>query len=76
MASHYYAECASGKSRASRTGTLKTGIRAVVASWQGACHTTLYDKDGVTYVRVHLALWGGKGTSKLIYDGPVGEYAP
>lgn len=68
---HFFTECQGNGSPTSRNGTLKSGVRAVVASWHGACHVRMYDKDGVTHVHVTLGRWSGAGIERTIYDGPV-----
>jgi hypothetical protein len=74
---HFYGKI-DGKARthASRLGTKASGLSTVVASWEGAVSVELMHRDGRDWAVVCLEPWHGKGVTKCIYSGPVGEYKP
>lgn len=71
---HFYGTV-DGRARtiATRTGTKKSGLRTIAASWAGAVHVCLSDQNGVTHAVVELIPWEGSGTRRLLYAGPVHE---
>lgn len=55
-----------------RLGTNNSGLTTIAGSWSGAVRTDLYvNSEGIDCARISLTLWEGKGTKRLIYDGPV-----
>lgn len=56
---------------ASRLGGADSGLTTIAAGWQGAVRVHLSDKNGVDMVQVSLVPWGGQGTYKVLYNGPV-----
>lgn len=65
------------RGKASRLGDTKSGVRTVAASWSGAVEVLIFNRAGHDWVQVSLVPWGGKGTSRTIYDGPTsGEQTP
>ena len=46
-------------------------VRAVVASWQGAVATYMYEDHGEIRVRVTTTPWQGQGQYQLLFDGPL-----
>jgi hypothetical protein len=75
--SHYYG-IIDGTGRSTRRGFRHQGLTTHAASWQGAVKVTLYsDKpmgsgEAIDMAKVELVPWHGAGTSKVLYDGPVG----
>jgi hypothetical protein len=70
---HYYGTLQGSRGRATRCGTRDSGVRTTAASWAGAVEVTLYyapelDTD---CARVELIPWHGRGTSRVLYEGPV-----
>ena len=73
---HFIGTVRGFRGEASRLGSKESGLVTVAASWQGAVRTYLYERDGVDWVCVSLQPWYGKGTQRVLYDGPVsGEAA-
>jgi hypothetical protein len=58
-----------GRGEASRLG--HTSLRTSAASWEGAVYVELSVKHGVDWAYVHLGQHHGKGTYRVLYDGPV-----
>jgi len=70
--SHFYGTLfGASPKKVTRCGTAETGLTAIAASWNGAVEVALYVKDGVDFARVYLVPWFGKGTKRLLYEGPV-----
>jgi hypothetical protein len=57
---------------ASRLGHTKGGLRVQARSWNGDVQTLLYDKDGEDWATVILT--NGKGSSIVLYRGPLADY--
>lgn len=68
----FYGTVQGGRKQASRTGTRKSGLDAVAASYQGAVKTDLYFDGDVVYALVSLRKHCGHGVDRTIYEGPVG----
>jgi len=68
---HFYGILQGGRGRATRCGTRTSGMETTAASWEGAVSVSLYERDGCDYARVKLTPWHGRGTSRVLYDGPV-----
>lgn len=73
---HFYGNIQGARGPASRLGTKTSGLETVAASWNGAVSVELYEEHGRDLCRIWLRPWHGHGVRKLIYHGPVGEYAP
>jgi hypothetical protein len=73
---HFLAEIQGQRGPASRLGSVSSGITATAASWAGGIRTELYVKDGVDWADVSMIPWHGNGEARVLYSGPVGEYAP
>lgn len=72
--SHFYGTLQGSRGPASRCGTKKSGVVAVAASWAGAVRTVVYqDEQGRDRYDISLIPWCGRGVSKLIAHGYVGE---
>ncbi len=69
---HFYGSIQGARGEATRLGSKGSGLRSIAASWQGAVSVDLYEKNGVDMVTVSLRQWHGKGSSRTLYDGPVG----
>ena len=61
------------RGKASRLGSVSSGLDVTAASWSGAVRTRLYVRDGVDWVTVELMRWHGSGTERELYSGPVGR---
>ena len=76
---HYLTKC-SGRapSTASRLGTKKTGVSAIVASWVGSCRITIIwnEKKQEDVLLVELQPWHGSGVNHVIYEGSINEFKP
>jgi len=68
---HFRAVIQGQRGEASRLGSKATGISANVASWQGGVDVRLWEADGIDMCRIELVPHYGKGTTRLLYDGPV-----
>jgi hypothetical protein len=73
---HFYGTLKGARGETTRCGTRTSGMDAVAASWQGAVHVDLYEKDGTDFARVSLRQWHGRGESHPLYHGEVGRYKP
>ena len=77
---HFYGSIDGNRGEASRLGSKHSGFRAVAASYQGSVRAYLSHDEatGRDMVRVELDDWRGSGVRKpvLLYEGPIGEYAP
>lgn len=63
-----------GKTRVTCTGSKKSGLMTQCASWAGAIQCEAYINNlGMDCVRVKQIPWEGRGISKLLYNGPMGE---
>ena len=67
----FYGSAQGARGEASRLGGASSGLRTIAAGWSGAVRCDVYDKGGRDFVRVELGPWHGRGTSRLLYDGPV-----
>lgn len=75
---HFYGTLVGSRGEASRLGTKNSGLRVTAASWDGAICTVLYrDHHGRDCAHVEMIPWHGRGSSRVLYDGPVsGEDKP
>jgi hypothetical protein len=75
---HFYGTIQGNRGQASRLGSKNSGFHTIAASWEGAVVTRLWhdEESGVDWCEVRLSTWGGMGTERLLYRGPVGRYAP
>ena len=78
---HFYSHIeGKAKTRASRTGTKKSGLSATVASWEGAVRVTAWfnTKDKEDWIEVSLIPWHGAGIERTtsIYRGPISRFEP
>ena len=63
-----------GKTRATRRGSKNSGITVQAASWAGAVQVTVFeDHKGAERYVVQLIPWKGRGESKLLAEGRMGE---
>lgn len=69
---HFYGGVHGNRGQATRLGSKDSGLSTFAASWQGKVTAQLYEKDGIDYALVQLQPHMGSGTSKVLYDGPVG----
>jgi hypothetical protein len=68
---HFYGTVEGETKQASRCGNKRSGLVTQAASWQGCVRVRLYHENGKDMARVSLERWEGKGTSRVLYDGPV-----
>ena len=70
---HFIAEIEGARGPASRLGSKQSGIRATAASWEGAVSVIIRhdERTGQDMATVRLREWHGRGSDKLLYDGPV-----
>lgn len=68
---HFYGTLQGARGEASRLGHKSSGLQTVAASWNGAVRVSLEHRDGKDYATVELRPWHGRGTSRVLYDGPV-----
>lgn len=59
------------RGEASRLGSKDSGLHVTAASWQGAVSVDLFEANGVDIACVRLQPHYGKGTSRILYEGPV-----
>jgi hypothetical protein len=74
---HFFASIQGQRGKASRLGSITSGINATVASWQGAVDVFLWHNyaTGEDMVRVSLKPWGNSGVHKVLFTGPVSGLA-
>jgi len=73
---HYYGTVeGNGRTKASRTGTKKTEIRTIAASWDGAVEVKMWwdYHNNCNRYEVKQVPWHGSGCNKIIDTGIVGE---
>lgn len=72
---HFYGTLRGHRGRATRQGTVGSGIDAVAASYQGAVNAYAYRRgagdEARDYVRISFTPWQGAGLSAQVYDGPI-----
>lgn len=66
---HFYGTIQGSRGEASRLGTERSGLRAKIASWQGAVSVQLYSRDGLDCARISLTKHRGSGVERLLFDG-------
>lgn len=71
--SHFYGTLKGSRGEASRCGTKKSGVTTYTASWDGAVRASAWfdAESGLDMVDVSLVTWQGRGSSKLLYRGPI-----
>jgi len=74
--SHFYGTLQGSRGEATRCGTKKSRMETYCASWHGAVRCCAYvhkNEKGVEedWVRVELTPWQGRGSNRLLYDGPI-----
>ena len=76
--SHFYGTIQGSRGKATRCGTVKSGMTTQCASWSGAvlCHAWRNERTGTDMVGVSLIPWHGNGVLRTLYCGPIGEYKP
>ena len=77
--SHFYGTVQGNRGEASRAGSKRSGMTTYCASWNGAVRCYAYtNEEGIDCVIVMLMPWHGQGVypNKVLYRGPIGEYAP
>jgi hypothetical protein len=68
---HFYGTVLGNRGVVSRCGSKSSGISAQVAGWTGSVRVDLYHKDGQDCVRISKLPWRGRGSSQIIYEGPL-----
>lgn len=71
---HFYGTLKGNRGEASRLGSKASGIKACIASWEGAVTVVLWHdaETGVDMASVYLNKHHGAGTDQPLYYGPVG----
>jgi hypothetical protein len=69
----FFARIQGARGEALRLGNKQSGIRAKVASWQGAVYVEIFHNaaTGEDIAFVKLAPWNGEGRDLMLYHGPV-----
>jgi len=67
----FYGSAQGARGETHRLGGASSGLRTVAAGWAGAVRVAVYDNGGQDFVRVELGPWNGRGTSRLLYEGPI-----
>ena len=70
---HFYGSVQGAKGEAGhRLGTANSGLTTICASWDGAVYCRAYvDDNGTDCVRITFERWHGRGSTGVIYDGPI-----
>ena len=71
--SHFYSVTQGSRGAATRCGTKNSGLNTTAASWNGAINVVLYEKDGKDMYRVVQTPWHGRGVTRVLAEGVVGE---
>lgn len=71
--SHFYGILQGNRGEATRCGSKDSGMETYCASWDGAVRCMAYvdEETGQDFVRVELTQWQGRGTYKVLYNGPI-----
>lgn len=70
---HFYGTLKGSRGEATRCGTKASGLVTYAASWMGAVRSEVFVRDSEDWARVELVPWHGNGTSRFLYEGPVGR---
>lgn len=75
---HFYGSIRGAHGEATRLGSKASGLATKAASWEGAVSVRLYfdETNDCDACEVSLVPHEGRGVSRVLYCGPVGEYAP
>lgn len=78
MAHFYGVVRGSAKSPATRTGSKKTSLETIAASWDGAIKVLAWynEEEDEDWVMISFIRWEGAGTDMMLYEGPISEYSP
>lgn len=68
---HFYGTVQGNRGQASRLGSKDSGLDIRACSWEGAISVCLFVKDGVDWAHVSFREHNGRGSNRMIYDGPV-----
>ena len=68
---HFFGSVKGRSNEVTRLGNKNTGLHTVAASWEGAVSVWMHENDGKDYVTVSLIPWHGRGTTRVLYSGPV-----
>lgn len=70
---HFYGTLQGARGEGTRCGTRNSGLESYTASWAGAvrCYAYVDEKTGRDHVTVALTQWHGRGTNRVLYDGPI-----
>ena len=72
--SHFYGLMQGSRGEVTRCGTKNSGLNTTAASWNGAINTVLYqNEEGKDCYRVVQTPWRGRGISKVLAEGVIGE---
>lgn len=69
--SHFYGTLKGQAGEATRRGSKRSGLVTYAASWAGAIRVELSVRDDMDYALVSVVPWRNRGTTKLLYDGPL-----
>ncbi len=70
--SHFYSIITGKSDRAvSRTGTKSSGIRSIVASWEGAIEVRLFNTPGGDTFRIALLSWPNSAEKRVLLSGHI-----
>jgi hypothetical protein len=71
---HFFGSVIGRAGKATRLGTINSGLDVTAASWQGAISVRLYARCDIDMALVYFRRWHGAGSETVIYDGPVSGY--
>ncbi len=74
--SHFYGIVkGQARTQATRRGSPRSGLTTIAASWAGAIEVTLWTDEatGQDMAMVEMGPWHGKGTTAVLYRGPVND---
>jgi len=69
MAQFYGTIEGQARTKATRRGSKKSGLRTVTASWNGAIEVYFYHENGKDYFEINHIPWKGQGENKTIQRG-------
>lgn len=70
---HFFGSLQGQRGEATRLGSKASGLQITAASWNGAIHVELFERDGKDYFVVRESKWHGSGKERVIAEGEIGN---
>jgi hypothetical protein len=73
---HFYGKMKGNRGEVTRCGDRHSGLKATIASWEGAIEVELYHQQGVDCATITLVPWGQQHFApKVLYEGRLRDAA-